>query len=60
VPRAGFYRERLNTDAALYGGSNVGNAGGAWAQPVPWHGQPHSLAVTLPPLAVLFLQPEAA
>jgi 1,4-alpha-glucan branching enzyme len=60
VPRAGFYRERLNTDAALYGGSNVGNAGGAWAEPVPWHGQPHSLAVTLPPLAVLFLQPEAA
>ena len=57
VPRAGFYRERLNTDAALYGGSNAGNAGGAWSEPTPWQGQPHSLVPTLPPLAVLFLKP---
>jgi 1,4-alpha-glucan branching enzyme len=57
VPRPGFYREQLNTDATVYGGSNVGNAGGAWAEPVPWQGQPHSVVVTLPPLAVLFLKP---
>jgi 1,4-alpha-glucan branching enzyme len=57
VPRPGFYREQLNTDAGVYGGSNIGNAGGAWAEPLPWQGQPHSLVVTLPPLAVLFLKP---
>ncbi len=57
VPRPGFYREQLNTDAALYGGSNLGNAGGAWSEPRPWQGQPHSLVLTLPPLAVLVLKP---
>jgi 1,4-alpha-glucan branching enzyme len=56
VPRAGFYRELLNTDAAVYGGSDVGNQGGVPSEPVPWQGQPHSLVVTLPPLAVLFLK----
>jgi 1,4-alpha-glucan branching enzyme len=59
VPRPGFYREVLNTDAAVYGGSNVGNAGGVWAEAVPWHGQPCSIVLSLPPLAVLFLKPEA-
>jgi 1,4-alpha-glucan branching enzyme len=59
VPRPGFYREALNTDAGAYGGANTGNAGGAASEPVPWQGQPHSLLLTLPPLAVLFLRPEA-
>ncbi len=58
VPRPGFYREILNTDAAVYGGSNVGNAGGAMAEGVPHHGHGHSLALTLPSLAVLVLRPE--
>jgi 1,4-alpha-glucan branching enzyme len=57
VPRPGFYRELLNTDATTYGGSDVGNQGGIPSEPVPWQGQPHSLIVTLPPLAVLFLKP---
>ena len=57
VPRAGFYQEVLNTDAALYGGSNVGNAGGVPSEAVPHHGQPFSLRLTLPPLAALVLRP---
>jgi len=57
VPRPGYYRELVNTDAAVFGGSNVGNGGGAASEPVPWHGQPHSVALTLPPLAALWLSP---
>jgi 1,4-alpha-glucan branching enzyme len=57
VPRPGYYRELLNSDAGAYGGSNLGNDGGAWAEPRPWQGQPHSVALTLPPLAVLVLKP---
>ena len=56
VPAPGYYRELLNTDAADYGGSNLGNAGGGWAAPTPWQGQPHALTLTLPPLAVLMLK----
>lgn len=55
VPWGGFWREILNTDAGEYGGSGMGNGGGAGAQEEPVHGRPWSLAVTLPPLAaVLF------
>jgi len=56
---SGFYRELLNTDAKIYGGSNVGNSGGVHAQPVPHHGQPHRLALTLPPLATAVFKPSA-
>ena len=56
VPSPGWYRELLNSDARIYGGSNMGNAGGRQAQDLPWHGQPHSLLVTLPPLSLLFLK----
>ncbi len=55
VPALGFYRELINTDAAAYGGSNQGNAGGCHAEDYPSHGQPYSLMLTLPPLAVLWL-----
>ena len=48
----------LNTDAGLYGGSNVGNLGGVDAEPVPWHDQEHSAELTLPPLGVVWLVPE--
>ncbi len=58
VPRLGFYREVLNSDGEAYGGSNLGNAGGLPADQAPWQGQPHSLLLTLPPLAVVILKPE--
>ncbi|HEY3700148.1 MAG TPA: 1,4-alpha-glucan branching protein GlgB [Spongiibacteraceae bacterium] len=51
VPRAGFWRELLNTDAALYGGSNIGNGGGVYSEPVPSHQHSDSLLLTAPPLA---------
>jgi 1,4-alpha-glucan branching enzyme len=57
VPRDGFYRELLNTDAAAYGGGNAGNAGGVRSEPTSAQGQPYSITITLPPLAVLFLKP---
>ncbi|HLH14195.1 MAG TPA: 1,4-alpha-glucan branching protein GlgB [Solirubrobacteraceae bacterium] len=57
VPHGGVWREALNTDASAYGGANVGNGGRVHAEPVPWHGQSHSLALTLPPLGVLWLVP---
>ena len=54
VPHPGFYEEILNTDAETYGGSNVGNYGGAqthkdWG----WQNQPHSIEINLPPLSVV-------
>ncbi|HWH31629.1 MAG TPA: 1,4-alpha-glucan branching protein GlgB [Egibacteraceae bacterium] len=59
MPAPGRWREVLNTDAEVYGGSNVGNLGGVEAEPAEWHGQPASAVVTLPPLAVVWLAPEA-
>ncbi|WP_420429957.1 1,4-alpha-glucan branching protein GlgB [Kordiimonas sp.] len=56
MPYKGFWAERLNTDSQFYGGSDVGNGGGVDAEPVPWHIQPYSAMVTLPPLATLVLQ----
>jgi 1,4-alpha-glucan branching enzyme len=56
VPLPGYYRERVNTDAALYGGGNIGNGGGVAADEVGWHGRPHSLSLTLPPLATVILE----
>ena len=55
VPSAGVYRELLNTDASLYGGSNVGNGGALTATDEPWHGRPFSLRLTLPPLGTVIL-----
>ncbi len=60
VPRHAVYRERLNTDSAYYGGSNVGNCGEIGTQYVSAHGHAQSLALTLPPLAVIVLQPEGS
>jgi 1,4-alpha-glucan branching enzyme len=56
VPHGGYWQELLNSDATLYWGSGIGNAGGVWADPLPWHGKPFSLCLTLPPLAALFLK----
>jgi 1,4-alpha-glucan branching enzyme len=57
VPFGGYWRELLNSDATDYAGSGMGNGGGVRAEYLPAHGRPHSLRMTLPPLAVLFLKP---
>jgi len=54
----GRWRELVNTDSELYGGSGVGNLGGVTAEDKPWHDQPCSAEVTLPPLGVVWLVPE--
>ncbi len=56
VPEPGFYREILNTDSAYYGGTNAGNAGGVEARKIEWFGFSHSIAITLPPLAVVWFR----
>ncbi len=57
VPTAGYYRELLNSDSEVYGGSNMGNGGGVQAEDMPWHGQPFSVLITIPPLAAVFFKP---
>ncbi len=57
VPGPGFYREVLNSDSAIYGGSNVGNVGGARAEYVSWNNRPWSVKLSLPPLGALYLRP---
>jgi 1,4-alpha-glucan branching enzyme len=56
VPRGGFWREVLNSDAAEYGGSGQGNLGGTEAAPFGWNFQSHSLMLTLPPLGAIALK----
>jgi 1,4-alpha-glucan branching enzyme len=58
VPQGGYWRETLNSDAPLYGGSGQGNIGGLSATPLPIHGRPFSVNMTLPPLSVLIFKPE--
>jgi hypothetical protein len=58
VPVRGHWRELLNSDADVYGGTGAGNFGGVAAGEVPWHGRPCSLELTLPPLAVLIFKSE--
>ena len=53
LSRPGHWREILNSDAAIYGGSNVGNLGGVTTDEYSVHGQPYSAAFTLPPLSIL-------
>jgi 1,4-alpha-glucan branching enzyme len=57
VPQPGFWRELLNSDAREYEGSGQGNLGGVEAVPIPFHGRPYSLTITLPPLAAVFFKP---
>ncbi|MBI4249821.1 MAG: 1,4-alpha-glucan branching protein GlgB [Elusimicrobia bacterium] len=56
VPRGGFWREIFNSDAKDYGGSGRGNLGGVQSAPLPFHRQPHSLTLNLPPLGAVFLK----
>ncbi len=58
LPGPGAYTELLNTDGAVYHGSNVGNGGSIEAEPWACHGMDHSAALTLPPLGALVLKPE--
>jgi len=60
APAEGHWRELLNSDAQMYGGSGQGNLGGIDAAPVGRHGHRHSLTLTLPPLAAIFLKPGPA
>ena len=57
VPHNGHYREVFNSDSGFYGGGNLGNGAGAQASNVPHQGQPHSIVVTLPPLAGVIFAP---
>ena len=59
LPHGGQWREVLNSDAAIYAGSNKGNLGGVTAENAPLHGQSHSAAFYLPPLSVLVFQKES-
>jgi 1,4-alpha-glucan branching enzyme len=56
VPESGWYRELLNSDSERYGGSNMGNGGGAHTEAIPAHGFDHSISVTVPPLGFLLLK----
>jgi len=58
VPLEGEWKEVLNSDAPLYGGSGQGNMGSIATAPLPIHGRPYSLNMTLPPLSVVVFRPE--
>jgi 1,4-alpha-glucan branching enzyme len=58
LPRAGQWREVLNSDAGIYAGSNQGNLGGVTAENVPCHNQQHSAEFCLPPMSAIVFQPE--
>ena len=57
VPAGGPYLEMVNSDSETYGGSNVGNGGVIFAEPIPSHGHEQSLRLSLPPLGFLLLKP---
>ncbi|MCA9209043.1 MAG: alpha amylase C-terminal domain-containing protein, partial [Planctomycetales bacterium] len=57
VPFGGTWLEIKNSDASMYGGSNMGNNGFALAEEWGTHGRPHTLRLTLPPLSVLYFKP---
>jgi 1,4-alpha-glucan branching enzyme len=59
VPWESYWKEILNSDAPVYGGSGRGNFGGLQAAPLPIHGRPFSLNMTLPPLGIVVFQPES-
>ena len=56
VPAGGFYQEMLNSDAAVYGGGNLGNLGGVHSEPIEWQGRAQSISLRLPPLGILILK----
>jgi 1,4-alpha-glucan branching enzyme len=56
VPEEGHWGEKLNSDAGNYGGSGTGNFGGVESTPVPYHGRPASIVLTLPPLGMVVME----
>jgi 1,4-alpha-glucan branching enzyme len=58
VPRGGYWKEMLNSDAGEYGGSGQGNLGGVEATTVPSHGRGSSLSLVIPPLGIVFFKNE--
>ena len=58
VDRDGVWLEVLNSDSEMYGGSGAGNMGRVRAEPIPMHGMPYSLNLTLPPMGVSYFRPE--
>ena len=56
VPAPGYYAERLNSDSAWFGGSDLGNGGGVNSEPVAAHGFAHSVRLVIPPLGCLVLK----
>ncbi|ANE45578.1 1,4-alpha-glucan branching protein [Paenibacillus swuensis] len=56
VPRAGTYTEVLNSDAVPYGGSGQVNSEPVKAERVPWHNQPYSITMKVPPLAAVMFE----
>ncbi len=56
VPKAGDYVELLNSDQLVYGGGGVINEGVFTAVSEPWHNQPYSIQLTLPPLGITYLK----
>jgi 1,4-alpha-glucan branching enzyme len=58
VPGPGYYHEILNTDSKYYEGTDLGNAGGVRAEPIPWSERPYSIKLRLPPLAVMYFKPQ--
>jgi 1,4-alpha-glucan branching enzyme len=60
MPQKGFWKEILNTDAKVYGGTGRGNFGGVETVPIPLHGRSYSLTINLPPLAAVFFRFEGS
>lgn len=58
LPQEGYWRELLNTDAEIYGGSGVGNLGQVVTEEVSWHGYDRSARLQVPPLGALWLAPQ--
>ncbi|SHK58882.1 1,4-alpha-glucan branching protein GlgB [Fibrobacter sp. UWB12] len=58
APARGAWKEIFNTDAAMFGGSNVGNLGKVWTQDIPWQSRDCSLNIKLPPLAAVYFKLE--
>jgi 1,4-alpha-glucan branching enzyme len=58
VPYDAFYKEILNSDSEIYGGSNVGNMGGVYAEHTEYHDKPYTIKIQVPPLAMVIFKPE--
>lgn len=60
VPVAGYYKELINTDLAIYAGSNQGNFTDIESENIPWQGQAHRINITVPPMATVILSLQGA